>query len=245
MKTKVNHSIWEEAQEYERKFWLNDQKKKTKFLKNQIWNLLSFLKLVPKYRGDDWNIWWKGKFDDYLFLPPYIENAIEIGCGPYTNIRLILQRCCIKYVFLNDPLMEIYSSFKKTIHTTSPFNASFISDNHPFEKNPFKNNYFDLVVMINVLDHVQDATICMQEAIHITKPGGIFIFGQDLTDDEDEKYIQNLEGDIGHPIKLNHEWIDSFLGDNFNILLKKILPRNHGRNPEAHYGTYLFAGIKI
>ncbi len=245
MRTKVTYSEWKKAQEWERNFWINDQIKKSKRFKNQIWHLLSLVNLVPEYRGDDWNLWWKEKFDNYSFLPTVIENAIEIGCGPYTNMRLILQQSQIKYVVLNDPLINIYNSFKKTIHSSSSFKGNIISDSHPFEVNPFKYNYFDLVVMINVLDHVQDATICMQEAIDITKLGGIFIFGQDLTNDEDEILLRNLEGDTAHPIKLNHNWVDSWLSNNFKILMKWILPKSEGRNPKAHYGTYIFAGIKI
>ena len=40
--------------------------------------------------GDDWNHWWAEHFDDYRFLPEHLGDYIELGCGPYTNTRLIL-----------------------------------------------------------------------------------------------------------------------------------------------------------
>ena len=50
--------------------------------------------------------------------------------------------------------------------------ASCYLDDHPLEDLPYKDNYFDLAVMLNVLDHVQDAKACMRSLIRIVKPGG-------------------------------------------------------------------------
>ena len=40
--------------------------------------------------GDDWNHWWKERFDGYRFLPVELGDCVELGCGPYTNTRLVL-----------------------------------------------------------------------------------------------------------------------------------------------------------
>jgi len=64
---------------------------RAKYGKNIIWKILALSKLKPKYKGDDWNYWWRKVFDNYKFLPTHVNNAIELGCGPYTNARLVLE----------------------------------------------------------------------------------------------------------------------------------------------------------
>ena len=114
-------------------------------------------------------------------------------------------------------------------------------------QDPFANNYFDCVVMINVLDHVFDASLCMDKVISITKPGGILLIGQDLSNKADIKNYDDKYGSdgIGHPIKIGHEWLEKFLSQRFENILHKILPRELGRDPDVHYGTFIFAGKKI
>jgi hypothetical protein len=106
------------------------------------------------------------------------------------------------------------------------------------------SNYFDLAVMINVLDHVCDAEKCMKKIVDIVKAGGVLIIGQDLTNDIDLN-LTEVKNDIGHPIKVDHNWLDNFLVERFEAIIHNVLPRELGRNPKAHYGTYIFAGKKL
>src|SRR5580765_6007469 len=103
---KVSVERWREAQAWEKNHWVNTQQLRARYAKNIIWRLLSAAGMVPKYRGDDWNTWWKREFDDYNFLPGEVENALEAGCGPYTNVRLMLDRCRINHMVLSDPLIR-------------------------------------------------------------------------------------------------------------------------------------------
>jgi SAM-dependent methyltransferase len=244
---KVDKERWEKAQAWERGFWIESQKQMVKYGKMIIWKLLAAIGLKPKYRGDDWNYWWKRQFDDYIFLPNAIDNAVELGCGPYTNIRLMLDKCSVRHIFLSDPLIQTYVKFKTTYVSDMYRRGLCNIDDHPIEECPFASNYYELVIMINVLDHVQDAEICIEKAINITKPGGILIIGQDLSNEDDitrlEKRI-GLDADIGHPIRLAHEWLDQFIIGKFDPIIYRILPRELGRVPEFHYGTYIFAGRK-
>jgi hypothetical protein len=84
------------------------------------------------------------------------------------------------------------------------------------------------------------------DSLHrVVKPGGILIIGQDLTDDDDIARLKNDAGEAGHPIKLRHEWFESWLGpDRFEPIISKLLLREQGRAPGVHYGTLLFAGRK-
>jgi SAM-dependent methyltransferase len=113
-------------------------------------------------------------------------------------------------------------------------------DAHPIEDLPFEDGSFDVVVMNNVLDHVQDADRCLERATGLLRPGGIFVFGQDLSDEED---VRNHPEDIGHPIRLAREDVDRHLTD-LETLLRKDLTREQGREPRLHYGTLIYAGRK-
>jgi SAM-dependent methyltransferase len=240
---KVDPEQWQLAQAWERAFWFREQKNLAKFGKNQIWRLLAAFGVVEKYRGDDDNRWWANCFDDYSFLPSTAENVIEVGCGPYTNMRLVRKACSPKHLFLSDPLIRTYVRFKMTLVNELYRDASCYLDDHPLESLPYKDNYFDLAVMINVLDHVQDANACMANLIRVVKPGGIIILGQDLTNQEDiDAHPDGMR--TGHPITLNDEWFRPHLEGRFTPLIWKTLPRSEGRTPQWHYGTLLFAGVK-
>ena len=41
--------------------------------------------------GDDYNHWWSVTFDGYHVLRGrHLPSVLEVGCGPHTNLRLIL-----------------------------------------------------------------------------------------------------------------------------------------------------------
>src|SRR5437867_9396894 len=168
---KVSHQAWQAAQAWERQHWIGAQRARAKFAKNYIWRILALFGLVPRYRGDDWNHWWRRQFRDYDFLPSSVDNAIEVGCGPYTNLRLIRERCRPAHVVLSDPLIRTYVNFKLTFVAEMYREALCVLDDHPLEELPFADNYFDLSVMINVLDHVRDADQCMKNLIRVTRSG--------------------------------------------------------------------------
>ncbi len=46
-------------------------------------------------------------------------------------------------------------------------------------------------------------------------------------------------GFVGHPIKIHHTTLDPIFSNFFQCRLKKILSREKGRNPNAHY-AYLY-----
>lgn len=191
--------------------------------------------------GDDWNEWWYEKFEGYRILPDEIENAIELGCGPFTNIRLILKERLIGSIVCSDPLVHHYARFKGRWLHEAISKGLVQLDNHPIEECPFHDCAFDLVVMINVLDHVRDAMECLETATRITMPGGYLVIGQDLTDQRD---AEKTKEDIAHPVRIHHEDVDGIILRHFAPKFRKILCRQEGRNPCSHYGTYLFIGCK-
>jgi SAM-dependent methyltransferase len=188
--------------------------------------------------GDDWNHWWKERFDGYRFLPPHLGTCIELGCGPYTNIRLILEGRSADRVVCSDPLAGSYVGFSGRWLAQAHAAGRVEVDTHPIEETPFAPESFDLVVMINVLDHVRDAELCMRTAIDLVRPGGHFLLGQDLSDEED---VRRHPHDVGHPIRLRREDLEPHLRP-LTTAFRRDLAREEGRDPSLHYATLVYAG---
>lgn len=240
---RVELARWKTAQVWERDHWIRNHKALGHYGKNFIWQFLSWFGVVEKYRGDDRNYWWARHFENYAFLPANVENALEVGCGPYTNMRLIRKVCAAKHLFLSDPLIRTYVGFKMTFVRDMYLGGGCSLDDHPIEELPFADGYFDLCVMVNVLDHVQDAGKCMRNLIRLLKPGGYFVIGQDLTSGQDlEKIPSGVQ--IGHPVTVNEDWFSAFLNDSLETCFRKVLRSEEGWAPEFHYGTLLYAGRK-
>ncbi len=250
----VDQQKWLAAQEFERSCWVKANQNNSR---SQI--LLKFLRALkrsPKnffellwyrdfYAGDDWNFWWKKQFDNYRTLPAQIGKALEVGCGPHTNIRLISRLKKINEIYCIDPLMDLYLSFKLNWLAEMAKKGKIFTSVGKGESLEFPDDSFDLVICNNVLDHVQDTSACLSEIHRVLKPGGYFVFGQDLSDEADiAKQRQEDRGFVGHPIKLHDQTLDGLLDGLYEIKMKKVLPRAVSRNPRHHYGTYIFVGIK-
>src|SRR5919202_1432791 len=88
----VDEERWQRAQQWELAFWRREQQRTG-------WRRVAYAVLRPllvaiesrRATGDDWNLWWSRQFDDYQFLPSQLGDYIELGCGPYTNTRVILK----------------------------------------------------------------------------------------------------------------------------------------------------------
>lgn len=223
---------------------------------------LQFAKLTIA-SGDDWNLWWQEKFDNYNFLAGLtFPNVLEVGCGPHTNIKFILPRINFRKVFMEDPLIQFYVThfitekenrlkvFKDLLFGKGNecnfllklfANPEIVVDlsSARLEELPYRDGIMDMVVCINVLDHVNDYDRCMFEINRVLRKEGMFILGQDLSNEEDLRSCPESYSDIGHPIKVDHQVLDDTLANGYTKLMRKVLPRAEGRNPTAHYGTYL------
>ena len=237
----VSSARWNTAQEWEKAHWVRAARRSG--WRRVVWPVMRpFVNILGLHtgEGDDWNSWWADQFDQYGFLPQTMDNYIEVGCGPFTNTRKILEGRTVKHIFLSDPLARTYAKFKDRWLGKHYRQVDILLDDHALEDCPYASDYFDCVVMINVLDHVQDANLCMQHATRIVKPGGTLIIGQELTSADEENQLME---DPGHPIWLQREDLDRHLA-NFTAVHRKDLKREEGRDPENHYSTLIFAGRK-
>jgi SAM-dependent methyltransferase len=235
----VSRERWLEAQTWERDLWATSAQRTG-------WRRVAWPVLRPVLRavgwkrawGDDWNYWWAERFDHYDFLPEELGDYIEVGCGPYTNTRLIMRGRSARRVVCSDPLADTYLQLSDRWLSMAHRKGLVEVDNHPIEELPFEPGSFDVVVMNNVLDHVRDADLCLERALGLLRPGGIFVFGQDLSNDDDVEFHPY---DVGHPIRLSREDVDRHL-EGMEVLLRKDLTREEGRDPRLHYATLIFAG---
>jgi SAM-dependent methyltransferase len=237
----VSAERWREAQRWELALWQEGQRK-------HGWKRLVWPFVAPALRalnwkcawGDDWNHWWEDQFEGYRFLPPRLGDYIELGCGPYTNTRLILHEREASRVVCSDPLIRSYITFRGRWLAEAYAAHRLEVDDHAIEESPFAPATFDVVVMINVLDHVRDSDLCIRNAIELLRPGGYFLIGQDLSDAED---LAQHPYDVGHPIRLRREDLEPYLA-RLSAVLRKDLSREEGRDPRLHYATLVYAGQK-
>lgn len=219
MITKTDPDRWNVAQANEFTTWMNAPKK-----------------------GDDWNRWWAHHFNDYRFLVEETPHSImEVGCGPYANnLRNVLSVLPNKpEVALNDPLLEKYiqQNFSVTEVITEHRAKLFPC---PLEEISLDKT-FDCIICINVLDHVYDVKQCMEKIKRLLTKGGILIFGQDLTNEQDVEQCPEMVTDKMHPIRFDLDYINEFLKSYYPIY-SQILPREQGRNPKCHHATLLYSG---
>ena len=223
--TSVTHEKWNIAQSGELDCWLKEPKD-----------------------SDDWNGWWESKFDGYSFLHGRnYESIYEVGCGPYAKN---IERVCntLGYMpnrlILEDPLLDSYLKSGKSVGRFSAFqNTKLIGKSmEDFQINDLGISSVDILICNNVLDHVRSVELCFDHIWNSLKQGGIMILGQDLTSQEDVDTHPGEEDHL-HPIRIDEDSLRNYTCM-YQTIFDKILPRNEGRNPPYHYGTFLFAGRK-
>ena len=230
----VSEERWQVAQRYELETW----RRRLSFPRYQLLAMAHRLGVRACPPDDDWNLWWRSKFEEYRMIPREVGSAIEVGCGPFTNIRLIRERCTIDEVVLNDPLVEAYAGMRRSWVSQVAGEPWLAIDPRPLESLVMTGREFDLVVMINVLDHVQDPEACMDRATGLVAEHGLIVIGQDLYEP-----LRGRDGpDPGHPVRIREGQLSGWVDRCFRSLYQRTLPRNKGRNPDVHGGTFLFVG---
>lgn len=182
---------WEQAQAYERETWLTHAINST----------------------DDRNQEHAAMFDGYKALPEKLGDVIELGCGPFTNMRLILPDRTVDHITLLDPLARAYMqshpncAYKDFMLGESRINLADLSiEQWDAMGESFRETRFNTVILINVLTHCQDVEKVFSWIKDHLKKGGHLVFAEPVRDiDPTHLY------DVGHPISFNQGVIDDFL----------------------------------
>jgi len=168
---------WELAQGYEKNWWQSRAVTiDFKFYK-------SFADELIKFTEDDFTI----NSD---------TKILEVGSGAGGIITYLTDS---NYRYAIDPLEEFYSSQKQFIEQRD---KSVIYKTEKGESLSFEDDYFDLVIMDNVLDHCENPKRVFQEVKRVLKKGG-YIYIKQNTYNIWGKFIRSIMElfviDKGHP----------------------------------------------
>ncbi len=208
--TKVSKERWESAQRYELSEWIER----------------------AAHFTDDRNFFHKDRFDNYLALKghPHVTSFIELGCGPFTNARLILDRFSnVEKVTLLDPLAAKYQQHHPHCHyQNSSIRIGFDTQEVEVITSPIEEftttEQYDVVVMINVLEHCYDIPAIFSKIDEILAPQGLFVYADVQFDLADIKHLAETTYNAGHPIRLTKEYVNGVLDANYEQLFSRTFP---------------------
>lgn len=178
---------------------------KERWLEAQLFESTGWLKHWS-YAASDRNHEHAAGFNNYVDLPLNLGDAIEVGCGPFTQLATIIDKRVVESVTLADPLLNQYKVMPNcpyasgTYYGYQPTLLSCMAEELDFHRQ------FDTVVCINVLEHVMDAELVLDRMFDMLRVGGWIVFGERWNDEYDPK--ENF--DIGHPIIVRKSIIHAF-----------------------------------
>ncbi|MCP4695783.1 MAG: class I SAM-dependent methyltransferase [Gammaproteobacteria bacterium] len=146
------------------------------------------------------------------------RSVIEIGAGPYPAIATA-QHGWRRAVAV-DPLARAYS--EKGLLPDTAANVVYIES--PGENIPLPENFADIVINENCLDHVSVPELVVSEMLRLLKPGGFLWLFVDLSN-----HVDNM-----HPHAMNENKVRKFLNA-FELIHENV--SDHHAHPEG-YGSY-------
>lgn len=144
------------------------------------------------------------------------KKVLDLGCGPHGG--LIGFTDCDKFGV--DHLIEEY---KKIGYPLNKHGIKYYQAKS--EKLPFPGSYFDVVVCVNALDHVDYLKKTIKEISRVLKRSGKFIGQINFRD----------KATATEPIVLNHKMLISMLLKNNLILVKKIFQYHINQEDRYYY----------
>lgn len=160
--------------------------------------------------GNDRNDTHKENFDQYKALDNLpVATYLEIGCGPFTNSRFILPLLPqALQVDLLDPLIGEHLRHAHCAYADKTLcGRKVVCHSRTAEEMEFKDGSYDMVVMINVLEHCFDADAVMSNIHRVLRPGGTFVFGEAAVAQGYAAEITKRLYDAGHPLRTSEEYI--------------------------------------
>jgi len=136
----------------------------------------------------------KCKFDTILkrIGAKKFNIALDVGCSGNSLIHFIPNIEQRVFLDIAHPPMIQYSQFKK-----------YHPSNGTITNMPFKNEIFDLITALDVLEHIPDDDLAANEIVRILKPKGILL----VTVPHRMKYYTNQDALVGHYRRYEYEQI--------------------------------------
>lgn len=96
----------------------------------------------------------------------YLKQKTDFFTKPYKMLHIAPEQCFYK----------LFKAQKNLDYTTGDYNSPIADIHFDLHKAPFEDNSFDVIFCNHVLEHVEDAQVCMSELYRIMRPGGWGIF---------------------------------------------------------------------
>jgi ubiquinone/menaquinone biosynthesis C-methylase UbiE len=193
----ASETRWKEAQSYEKSFWQNIVKKAQTgqdVLSWYDWRARNFMEMVKKA---------------FPNTPPSFSSAkvLEIGSGPIGIVSHLDAAECVAI----DPLCKFYSSQPELLKYRND-RARYL--NGKGEDLPFEADAFDLLIIENVIDHVQNIEAVMNEISRVLKSDGILYLTVNLHPPWGgvlHNIVSRVKIDRGHPHTFTIPKIQEFI----------------------------------
>lgn len=164
-------------------------------------------------------------FQNYEHIPTkHLGHVLEIASGPYTQLKTILTNtgATVDSITLLEPQMMEY---KSRVPGCTYKNNTLLDHRVNFlvgRAEDFQlGEVYDTVIMINGIEHCQDAVAVLNSLYHAIKPGGYLIWHENNF----ETYIgnpyllhPNLLDYIFHPIRIKRNLWDWYLHQHFETI---------------------------
>jgi len=156
------------------------------------------------YKLEDKHWWFVGRRRIFLnMLDKYLpanngkekRRILDVGCGTGTLLRYLSRYGCAQGVDVDEQAIEF--CHKRGVHQVQKV------DSFPL---PFEDDTFDLVTLLDVLEHIDDDEGTLRELYRIVRPGGMlmlavpayrFLWGpQDEISNHKRRYIAPEIGDL-------------------------------------------------
>lgn len=113
--------------------------------------------------------WWQGrrKLIEQILADKKPSRLLEIGCGTGETLTF-LKKLFPKAELYGVDLSSLAVEYAKSRNHLNIFKADAI-------KLPFKNNYYDLILFLDVLEHIKNDQKAVNEALRVLKPKGIIV----------------------------------------------------------------------
>ena len=148
---KVSPKRWIIAQDSEKEYWTNFDEET--LVKEEVIRHKEKARILE----EEWEKWINVNNN---------TKILQIGCGPEDVINYFSKG----KLYAVDPLAEFY----KKKFGLGYDNLTFLEARG--EKLPFKDNFFDIVILANVLDHVENPESVLLEIRRVLKKDGVFHF---------------------------------------------------------------------
>ena len=125
-------------------------------------------------------------FNKYSVLPNNLGRVLEIGSGPFTQLKTILQltNASVDSITLLEPLaMKYKSSVKGCSYKNDTMFGNKVNYIVSSAEEAYFGETYDTAIMINTIEHAKDGLLVLKNLYHAIKPGGLLIIHEMFYDE--------------------------------------------------------------